>query len=141
VPEAWRPKVEEFLKKMGYRLVLREFSHQAEARAGDRLVLQSSWENVGVAPVYRPWPLAYRLRNEAEQVVAQWTSSANLKQWLPGERYWVEDAQVIPEHLPGGVYQVDVAVLDEGGRSALVDLAVAGRRPDRWYRVSTVTLR
>jgi hypothetical protein len=94
-----------------------------------------------VAPVYRPWPLAYRLRNEAEQVVAQWTSSANLKQWLPGERYRVEDAQVIPEHLPGGVYQVDVAVLDEGGRSALVDLAIAGRRTDRWYRVSTVTLR
>jgi hypothetical protein len=141
VPEAWRPKVEEFLKKMGYRLVLREFSHQAEAGAGDRLVLQSSWENVGVAPVYRPWPLAYRLRNEAEQVVAQWTSSANLKQWLPGEQYRVEDAPVIPEHLPGGVYQVDVAVLDEGGRSALVDLAIAGRRADRWYRVSTVTLR
>jgi hypothetical protein len=141
VPTAWRSRVDEFLKKIGYRLVMRELTHPAEVRAGAALVLQSQWENVGVAPVYRPWPLAYRLRNESEQVVAQWTSKADLKQWLPGERYQVEDASDIPEHLPAGVYQVDVAVLDEHGRSALVDLAIAGRRADRWYPISRVTIR
>ena len=137
----WRSKVEQFLKKMGYRLVLRELSHPAEAKAGGPLVLQSRWENVGVAPVYRPWPLAYRLRNESEQVMAQWTSGADLKRWLPGERYQVEDAPTIPPDLPAGVYHVDVAVLDETGRSALVDLAIAGWRADRWYPISRVSVR
>ncbi|MGE3151113.1 MAG: DUF4832 domain-containing protein [Nitrospiraceae bacterium] len=141
VPKVWRSKVEQFLKKMGYRLVLREFSHQAEAGAGSPFELQSRWENVGVAPVYRPWPLAYRLRNESEQVVAQWTSKADLRRWLPGERYQVEDATTLPEQLPAGRYQIEVAVLDETGRAPLVDLAIAGRRVDRWYPVSAVTLR
>ena len=27
------------------------------------MVLQSRWENKGVAPVYHAWPLAYRLRS------------------------------------------------------------------------------
>ncbi|MEX5281372.1 DUF4832 domain-containing protein [Nitrospira tepida] len=141
VPEAWRSKVEQFLKKMGYRLVLREFSHQAEARAGGPLVLQSRWENVGVAPVYRPWPLAYRLRNESEQVMAQWTSGADLKRWLPGEPYLVEETPAIPPDVPAGVYHIDVAVLDEAGRLPLVDLAIAGRRADRWYPISRVMVR
>jgi hypothetical protein len=35
VPAAWRPRVDEFLKKLGYRMVLRELTHSAETRPGD----------------------------------------------------------------------------------------------------------
>ena len=141
VPAAWRSRVNEFLKKMGYRLVLREFSHPTQATTGTILWLRSQWENVGVAPIYRPWPLAYRLRNDSDQVVAQWTSTADLRQWLPAEQYEVEDVPLIPEHVPAGHYEVDVAVLEEGGHSALVELAIVGKRADRWYPVSTITIR
>ena len=141
VPVAWRSRVDEFLKKMGYRLVLRELSHQAQATAGSILSFRSQWENVGVAPIYRPWPLAYRLRNESDHVVAQWTSKADLRQWLPGERYEIEDTARLPEHVPAESYQLDVAVLEEGGHSALLELAIAGKRRDRWYPVSTITIR
>jgi Domain of unknown function (DUF4832) len=140
VPAAWRPKVDEFLKKMGYRLVLRELSHQAQATAGTRLSLQSQWENVGVAPMYRPWPLAYRLRNACDEVVAQWTSQADLRRWLPGERWEIEDRVIIPEQMPAGRYQLDVAVLEEGGLSALIELPIVGKRLDGWYPVSTITI-
>jgi hypothetical protein len=125
---------------MGYRLVLREFSHPAQATGGTTLSFRSQWENVGVAPIYHPWPLAYRLRNASDHVVAQWTSRADLKRWLPGERYEIEDIAVLPEQMPAGPYQVDVAVLEEGGHSALVELAIAGKRRDRWYPVSTITV-
>lgn len=141
VPAAWRSRVNEFLKKMGYRLVLREFRHQAQATAGSILSFRSQWENVGVAPMYHPWPLAYRLRNESDQVVAQWTSKADLRRWLPAERYEIEDTALLPEHMPAGPYQVDVAVLEEGGHSALIELAIAGKQGDRWYPVSTITIR
>ena len=68
--------VDEFLTKIGYRFVLRQMTHAIEARPGRKLSLRSQWENVGVAPIYHEWPLAYRLRSGEDQVVAQWASTA-----------------------------------------------------------------
>ena len=141
VPAAWRPRIDEFLKKIGYRLVPVEIMHPAEGRPGERLLLQSRWENRGVAPVYHAWPLAYRLRSASGQVVAQWTSAADLRQWLPGAPYEVRDWVLVPRILSVGTYALDLAVLAEDGRSAHVDLAIEGKRADRWYEVSNVTIR
>jgi Domain of unknown function (DUF4832) len=140
VPARWRSKVNEFLKKIGYRLVLRTVSHPAEIKVGQTWTLQTEWENIGVAPVYRPWPLAFRLRNATDDVVAQWTSHADVKQWLPGTHYQIEDILRIPAQIASGVYQLDVAVLHETGGSALVELAIEGKRADGWYDLSAITI-
>ncbi|MBS0170840.1 MAG: DUF4832 domain-containing protein [Nitrospira sp.] len=141
IPVAWRPRINEFLKKIGYRLVPAEIAHPAAARAGESLMLQSRWENKGVAPVYHAWPLAYRLRSVQDQIVAQWTSSADVKQWLPGASHLAQDAFMVPTTLSPGIYALDLAVLAEDGRTAYVDLAIEGKRTDRWYQVSHVTIR
>ena len=141
MPAVWRPRIDEFLKKLGYRMVLREMIHTAETSPGGRLLLQSRWENVGVAPFYHPWPLAYRLRSSLDQVVAQWVSPAKLMRWLPGRSHVVTDEETVPEKVPAGTYSLDVAILNEDGRSAHVDLAIEGKRADRWYPVSSVTIR
>jgi hypothetical protein len=141
VPAVWRPRVDEFLKRLGYRMVLREMTHPTEARSGGRLLLRSRWENVGVAPFYHPWPLAYRLRSSSDQVMAQWTSTANLMQWLPGTPHEVTDIMTVPEQVPAATYSMDVAILTQDGSSAHVDLAIEGKRADRWYPVSTITIR
>ena len=141
VPAAWRPRVDEFLKKLGYRMVLREMTHTAKASPGGTLLLRSRWENVGVAPFYHPWPLAYRLRSSSDQVAAQWTSTANPMRWLPGAPHKVEDIVALPEHVPAATYSLDVAILTQDGSSAHVDLAIEGRRVDRWYPVSKLTIR
>ena len=141
VPAAWRPRVDEFLKKLGYRMVLREMTQTAEASPGGTLLLRSRWENVGVAPFYHPWPLAYRLRSSSDQVMAQWTSTANLMRWLPGAPHKVEDIVALPPQVPAATYSLDVAILTQDGSSAHVDLAIEGRRADRWYPVSKLTIR
>lgn len=141
IPAAWRPRFDEFLKKIGYRFVLRGLRHNAEAAPGRTLSLQSRWDNVGVAPIYHAWPLAYRLRSSSNRVVAQWTSSADLKQWLPGPSHQVMETVVVPETVPSAVYSLDVAILSADGRSAHVELAIEGKRADRWYPVSRVTIR
>jgi hypothetical protein len=141
VPAAWRPRFDAFLKKIGYRFVLREMTHPSEGRAGQPLALQSRWDNIGVAPIYHNWPLAYRLRSSSDQVVAQWTSSADPKQWLPGPSLQVVDKVVVPETVLPASYSLDVAILSEDGRAAYVDLAIEGKRTDRWYPVSEVTIR
>ncbi len=50
VPAAWRPRFDEFLKKIGYRFVLREMSHALELSGGEPLTLRTRWDNIGVAP-------------------------------------------------------------------------------------------
>ncbi len=141
VPAEWRPRVDVFLKKIGYRIVLRQLTHASEARPGGTLPLKSLWENIGVAPIYHPWPLAYRLRSGTDRIVAQWVSKADLLRWLPGPVHEVNDLETIPDHVPQGTYDLDVAIVGQDGQSALVYLAIAGAREDRWYPVSRVTVR
>lgn len=140
VPAVWRPRFDEFLKKIGYRFVLREMSHASERHAGESLMLRSRWDNIGVAPIYHDWPLAYRLRSSADHVVAQWTSRADLKQWLPGPSHEIVDELAVPETVLSGIYFIDVAILSEDGRSPQVELAIEGKRPDRWYSLSSVSI-
>ena len=141
IPTEWRPRVDEFLTKMGYRFVLRQMTHATEASPGRKLSLRSRWENVGVAPIYHDWPLAYRLRSAEDHVVARWVSAAHLRRWLPGGLHEVEDVVTLPEDVPDGSYVLDVAILDQGGHVPFVDLAIEGKRQDRWYPISTVMIR
>ena len=139
VPEAWRPKVQEWLKKIGYRFVLNQLVHGNDLAPGSQMLLQATWTNKGVAPAYHRWPLAYRLRDAAGKVVAQWKSSGDVRTWLPGSRT-VTDTVVVPSTTPGGTYSLDVAILSEKEDAAFVQLAIAGKRSDLWYPVSQVRI-
>ncbi|MBI5534019.1 MAG: DUF4832 domain-containing protein [Deltaproteobacteria bacterium] len=139
VPDAWRPKVDEWLKHVGYRLVLTELTHTAKAKAGQSLSLDSKWENKGVAPPYHPWPIGWRLRSSQDAAVASWTSAADLRGWLPGP-YALTDLVQVPTGVAAGKYSLEVAVLTEDASLAHVRLAIAGVRPDLWYPVSEVTI-
>jgi hypothetical protein len=94
-----------------------------------------------VAPIYRDWPLAYRLRSAEEHVVAWWASPAQLRRWLPGVPHELDDVVSIPNDIQDGSYALDVAILDQGGHAPFVDLAIEGKRQDRWYPISTVMIR
>jgi len=64
-----------------------------------------------------------------------------LKQWLPGPSHQTEERVVVPASVPAGLYTLDVAILAEDARSAVVDLAIEGKRADRWYAVSRLEIR
>jgi len=51
VPASWMTKVGAFLKKIGYRLVLKQLTHPKSAGS---LSLSSQWDNKGVAGELRP---------------------------------------------------------------------------------------
>ncbi len=59
-----RPEIERFLRRLGYRLVLKEAKLPTQAAAGTALVLETKWQNIGSAPCYRPYRVAYRLSNQ-----------------------------------------------------------------------------
>lgn len=140
VPSEWRPKVDEFIKKMGYRLVLTSLTHTTTVKPGGSIRLKSKWKNAGVAPIYHSWPLAYRLRNSDDQVVSMWISSEDLRTWLPGS-YEVEDMNNVSNSVVAGNYSLDVAILSKDKKGAHVKLAIQGVRSDGWYPISSVQVK
>jgi Domain of unknown function (DUF4832)/Beta-galactosidase len=136
VPEPWWPEVEEFSKRMGYRLVLRELQCPAAPRAGQPFPVRMTWENLGVAPCYRKYPLAIQLRSGATEAFRA-TSSADLTTWLPGS-HELSDAFTLPADLKPGKYALRLAFLDPETQKPRLKLAIAGREEDGWYRVGEV---
>ena len=61
VPPRWWGATEAFLKRMGYRFVLRSMTHPSQVEAGGALQVETEWDNIGVAPPYRKYLLAWKL--------------------------------------------------------------------------------
>lgn len=138
VPDEWRPLVDEWLKKMGYRFVLRKFTWPAEVRPHGKLWFRTWWENKGVAPCYRDFPLALRLRGQGRSEIL--ITDTDIRNWLPGDIIY-DSAVFVPAGLPEGEYALDIAILDPRTREPKVKLAVEGRMDDGWYPLGKVRLR
>jgi hypothetical protein len=69
VPEKYQPLVEEWLNKMGYRYVLRKFTFPPVVQPLGSIAFTTWWENKGVAPVYRNFRFALRLKNRERSEV------------------------------------------------------------------------
>ena len=134
VPPEWRPNVERWLKRMGYRFVLRKFTYPSAVAPQAKLAFTSWWENKGVAPAYRRFPLALRLRGKR---AATLLTGADVRGWLPGDNLY-NGAVFVPPDLPQGEYALDVALLDPFSGNPAVRLAIAGRREDGWYELGRI---
>lgn len=136
LPATGRPQVERFLRKVGYRLVIRSLEHAPRVRAGETLQLKMVWENVGVAPPYFDYHVALRLkRTGAAPLVLP--SPVSIRGWLPGTRP-VEVSFALPAGLTPGSYEMAVGVVEPQGDQPIVRLAISGRDAQGWYPLSSV---
>ncbi len=135
VPEEWKPAVERWLNRMGYRFVLRKFTYPAAVAPMGKLAYTSWWENKGVAPCYRQFPLALRLKNAAHTEVM--LTDADIRGWLPGDS--VHDGAVfVPAGMPEGEYELAVGLVDAATRAPKVKLAIEGMVEDGWYPMGKI---
>jgi hypothetical protein len=137
VPPEWEPLVDDWLKKMGYRLVLRKFTYPARVRPHGALPFTSWWENKGVAPCYEHFPLALRLVGSRRTVVLP--TDADIRSWLPGDALY-DDRVFLPLDLPEGTYELQVGIVDPQTREPRVRLAIEGRTADGWYPLGRVSV-
>ncbi|MBI4474097.1 MAG: DUF4832 domain-containing protein [Acidobacteria bacterium] len=139
IPEAWRPQVNEFSCRMGYRFVLQSLEHPRVAKCGDKFSVSMVWENKGVAPRYRHDALALRFSSPdgGNEIVCSTTSDPT--RWLPG-RHVVKEAIELPPTCPPGSYRLSVALVDPATNQPAVKLAIAGRDADGWYPLSTTRI-
>ena len=138
VPEEWRPLIDRWLKKMGYRFVLRSISFPEYAVRGDKMGFLSWWDNKGVAPVYKNYLLAIRFKNEATSEVL--ITDADVRSWFPGDNVY-DDAVFIPRDMPAGKYQIQIGIVDVQSHEPRVNLAISGRDPEGWYPLGNIEIR
>lgn len=154
--ENFRRELERFLRRLGYRLVLKELTHPAKVKPGEELALGMKWQNVGSAPCYRPYRVAFRLTsaNDQQQV---FVSDITVDKWLPGsielftEEFFKEPKDLppgeitqvvgtiaLPKDLAPGAYTVSIAVVGETDEQPIVRLGIKRRADDGWYTLSKI---
>jgi hypothetical protein len=137
VPAEWKDLVDEWWKMMGYRFVLRRFLYPNEVARNGKLWFKSWWENKGVAPCYKDFAFAIRLKWGDHMVVLP--TDANIKEWLPGDIVY-DNSVFIPHDLPVGTYDVQVSVVDKWSHEPRVNLAIEGREEDGWYPLGQINI-
>ena len=114
-PNAANPEYENgyetILKNMGYRIWISEavLSHSFR---GTRLEL--TWENTGVAPFYRDWPVWVSITDEEGNVIEKKEISISLSELLPEKTIKTEtflDTGKLSE-LAGSRYHVSIGITD-----------------------------
>lgn len=141
VPPRWWAASEAFQKRMGYRLALRCLTHPLKVRAGEALRMETEWENLGVAPPYRGYVVAFELRplgrRRSKEGSVRFASDVDVRTWLPG-RHEAAFAFDVPAGTPPGRYHLVMGLLDPHTEAPAVQLAIEGRDSQGWYALSEV---
>lgn len=138
IPEGTLSEVERLLRRLGYRLVLREARFSRTVSRSGEIRLLTRWENVGVAPPYWDFQVALRLTpfTSAGKPSLLMTSTS-IKGWLPGSREQIISAP-LPKGLPSGRYLLSLGILHPQRKEPCVQLAIEGRDPEGWYPISPI---
>ena len=135
VPKVWSPLVDTWLNKMGYRFVLRRFEYPSSVTRLGQLSFTSLWENIGVAPIYKEYKLALRLKNSKKALVL--AANANLLTWLPGDIVH-DETLFVPFDIPEGTYKLEVAIVSPVSFEPRIKLAISGATDDGWYPMGDI---
>lgn len=138
LPEPWMGKLADFCRRLGYHFVLRQAIYTRSVKADGRLRFMSWIENVGVAPMYRRYDFALRLRQgDFEQVVPM--TDIDVRSWLPGDA-WIDRQVQIPQGFRAGYVELAAGLVLPGTTESKVHFAVKERFPDRWTDLGGIIL-
>jgi hypothetical protein len=147
LPEGALPLVQNFVRKLGYRLVVRSFEHEDVIKADGTMKVKITWENVGVAPPYRDYFVAIRLRDLEEKESIVFRSEESIRGWLPGKHVSEVSCRLGKGHgnleISLGIMRPTTAVVVSHSNlhdldNPAVRLAIAGRDAEGWYPLSKV---
>jgi hypothetical protein len=135
---------------------VKEMKHDAQVQAGGKLELLMKWQNIGSAPCYKPYRVAYRVSN-ANGFTRTLVGNVTVNRWLPGsiemftpeffkepkdlpsgEANDVSDTVTLPTDLPAGKYILSVAVVESEAAVPVMRLGIKGRAEGGWYPLSKV---
>ena len=140
IPPEWWPATEKFLKRVGYRFVVRLLRHQKWLEPGSTLKIEMDMDNIGVAPPYRSYTPVFEIRaaggRRGKTILINENTGWDVLKWLPGRHSMTAQLQ-IPDDAQPGRYLVYFALLDPYDKKPAVNLAVTGRDAQNWYSWTT----
>jgi hypothetical protein len=93
------------------------------------------WENIGVAPIYKEYKLALRLKNSQRTLVL--ATNANLLTWMPGDIVH-DETLFVPFDIPVGTYKLEIAIVSPVSFEPRIKLAIRGATEDGWYPMGDI---
>ncbi|MCW8129141.1 MAG: DUF4832 domain-containing protein [Planctomycetota bacterium] len=130
IPPPLMPAVEAFCERIGYRFVYRQACYQASARKDTSFRFTTWIENTGVAPLYRHYEFALRLRQgDREEILV--LEGIDPRTWLPGD-VWINREIPLPQGLRPGVAELAAGLIDPQSGETRVSFAVEESFSDRW---------
>ncbi len=139
IPDEWREKIDAFDRRLGYRFVLRQLTIPLEAKRGEPFEVQVFLDNVGVAPIYRPYRLAFRFRQGKQKEIVPF--KADIREWMPDQHTWFSERIDLPPSLERGEVKMDVGIVDEATRQPKVEFAIQETSVDRWHPLTSMDAR
>jgi hypothetical protein len=132
IPPAFIPEIERLVKKMGFRLVLRDIKFEKAASAGTKVQISLKFENLGIAPPYRDHRIAFRLRDENDEIHAVTITDMSILGWLPGDINETVYYYLTPDLKPGN-YKLETGLVFHNSVDHTIPLANKGKTSDGWY--------
>jgi len=139
IPEKYKSEVERLVMKLGFRLVLKKINFEQKIDPGSKLVVILDWENLGIAPPYRDFRVAFRLRGSMDQIHGMYISEQSIKGWLPGA-FSVNIDYPLPGDLSEEEYFLELGLVFHNAPDRLVPIANEGKTDDGWYVVGNIKI-
>lgn len=136
-PEKVLDRLTAFDRKIGYRFVLRQALLPIEVKAGARMSVEMFTDNVGVAPIYRPYKLALRFKQGKTAHVVRFEQ--DLRTWLPGHN-WFSEELTVPQALERGDTKVALGIVDETNQPR-VWFAIDEKLDEGWHPLTGVDVK
>jgi hypothetical protein len=136
IPDAWMDKVSAFCRKLGYRFVYRQALYETPVKASGSFRFNSWIENVGVAPIYRKYDFALRLRQgDREEIVT--LKEVDPRTWLPGDTI-IETRVQLPAGFKPGFVHLAAGLIDPLTREARVSFAAKELLGNHWLALGGI---
>jgi hypothetical protein len=129
IPDEMLPMLRKFCSRLGYRFVFHQALVSYSAKEKKQLNMQIWIENVGVAPLYRKYDFALRLRQGTSEIIII-PPNIDIRKWLPGD-VWLDLEFEIPGDFKAGEVELAAGIIDED-KIARINFAVEERYLDRW---------
>jgi hypothetical protein len=126
-------------EKSGYRFVLKDISHPSTVNPGGSVDVHMTWQNTGVAPIYKSYRIQLFLIDSLQNVIVTKQLDLDLRTWLPGA-HSSGTTMEIPETLNVGKYTIGVAIVDSITKKPAIRFPINAIEKGSIYYVSEVSI-
>lgn len=142
IPQSMHNPLSYLAKKLGFRLVLWSAQNNSQAVSGEALNVSMTWENKGIAPPYRDFRIAFRLKDASGNVVdgSQKISNSSIKGWLPGSVIYSNASYDVPGSISAGNYELEIGLVFHNSLDTVLPIVVDQRNADYWVPNGSLTV-